>query len=360
MSQSAQIPTAPSGPVTIVQWCRQNSHFMAVAAILAVVWLGWTIIMIALGMVFHKEAVPWPAGVDVHPSEFRMLSMATSFGPAGRFKLAADGELFFPRSKERFLDSKGEILIGSNGVLVYKNRGGRQIFDGPLSELKYEKNQEPVLDDVPDGEKTIIGEVLESLAIGTPLDYEAYDDRKSTWYVSRTYIDTTKSRSEKYRLWQVDVTYYTGTLDKAPHFPERCLRAAGMILGDMGEIELSVPEAPGSWGSEPVSFRYVEYGNRHRDVANLNVQYYVYSLNGKPESSWKAVRLAMGSVFGKYAYFAKIQFHPLNDIRNAKEAKEATAEFVEYMLPEVLKHLPTQEDIKRLESNPQQAENNSN
>jgi len=317
-------------------------------------------IMNAWGMVFHKEAVPWPPGVDVHPSEFRMLSMATSFGPSGRFKLAADGELFFPRSDEQYLTANGEILTGANGVLVYKDRGGRKMYDGPMSELKYAKNQEPILDEVPDGEKTIIGEVLESLAIGTALDHEAYDDRKSTWYVSRTYVDTTKARGEKYRLWQIDVTYYTGTLDKAPHFPERCLRAAGMILGDMGNTEWSVPQAPNVWGSKPVSFRYVEYRNRHRDVGNLNVQYYVYSLNGQPESSWKAVRLAMGSVFGKYAYFAKIQFHPLNDIRDAQEAKEATGQFVKYMLPEVLKYLPTQEDIKRLESSPQQAESNSN
>jgi len=345
------------------RWCSQNRHFMIAASTLIVVWLGWAIIMNVLGMVFHKEAVAWPTGVEVHPKEFRMLSMANSFGPSGRYRIAADGELFYRYLQEGdlFVTSGGELLEVSRGALIYKNRNGRQQFKGELGELKREKNGEPVLDGVPDGEKTIIGEVLESLAIGTPLDLERYDDRKSSWYVSRTYVDTTKTPGQRYRLWQLDVTYYTGTLDKAPHFPERCLRAAGMELpsGGQGDIEFIAPEAPNPRWRVPVSVRYVEYKNPRRNVANLNVQYYVYSLNGEPESSWKTVRLAMGSVFGKYAYFAKIQFQPLNEINSAEEARLATQEFVRHMLPEVLKWLPTSEDIKRLESGVQQAENNS-
>jgi hypothetical protein len=316
--------------------------------------------MFLLGMVFHKEAVAWPAGVEVHPTEFRMLTLATSFGPDNRFELAGDGELFYPTGGELFLTDKGELLVGEKGVLTYKNRSGFQPFKGELSQLRRKKNDKPVLDGVPDGEKTIIGEVLESLAIGTSLDFDNYDDRKSTWYVSRTYVDRKTPPGRRYRMWQLDVTYYTGTLDKAPHFPERCLRAAGMIIKETGNVKFDASGAQAPWGQDPVTCRSVEYHNPRGSLENRHVQYYVYSLNGAPESSWKQVRLKVASVFGKYAYFAKIQFHPLNEIDNSNEAKTAAEEFVRYMLPEVLKSLPTPEDIKRLESGPQQAEKNSN
>ncbi|MDP6045360.1 MAG: hypothetical protein QGG25_07120 [Phycisphaerae bacterium] len=362
MSETAQNDTIPRDEVSPLQWCSQNRHFLVVTSVLAVVWLGWAIIMYVMGWVFHKEAVAWPVGVEVHPTEFRMLSMADSFGPGERFKLAGDGELFYPKSGELFRTSGGELLEGSGGVLIYKNRNSRQVFDGGLDKLFRKKKDEPVLDGVPDGENTIIGEVLESLAVGTPLDYETYDDRKSTWYVSRTYIDTNKAKGERYRLWQLDVTYYTGTMDKAPHFPERCLKAAGMILPSdgQGNVQFVADKARNPRWKDPVDYRYVQYRNPRRGVENLHVQYYVYSLNGKPEWSWKAVRLGMSSLFGKYAYFAKIQFHPLNEIHNAEEAKKATQQFVKHMLPEVLKHLPMPEDIKRLESGVQQAKKNSN
>ena len=275
--------------------------------------------------------------------------MVYSVAFGNRFEQAADGELFYPRDGDLFVTDSGELLEAKKGGLFYKDRSGRPAFRGELKELTRKDSGKPVLDDIPDGEKTIIGEVLESLAIGTPLDFSTVDDRKSTWYVSRTYVDRQKSRGRKYRLWQLDVTYYTGTMDKAPHFPERCLQAAGMILGNMGNVEFEVPDAPGPWGTEPVICRAVEYNNPRGTWENLHVQYYVYSLNGYPESSWKAVRLKMASVFGKYAYFAKIQFNPLNEIGDPKEAKQAAEEFVKYMLPEVLKALPTPEDIKRLE-----------
>ncbi|MCP4376617.1 MAG: hypothetical protein GY794_10650 [bacterium] len=329
------------------QWCLQNRHFLIAAVMLAVVWGGWRGIMGAFDMFFHKEAVPWPAGVEVHPTEFRMLSLAKSFGPDNRFEIAGDGELFYPRDGKLFITTSGDTLEAKGGQLFYKDS---RPFTGELSELTHKDSDEKVLDGIPDGERTIIGEVLESLAIGTALDFAAVEDRKSTWYVSRTYVDRKQSRGGKYRLWQLDVTYYTGTMDKAPHFPERCLQAAGMKLGKQYDTEFKAPDAPGPWGTSPVTCRVVEYHNPRGSWENLHVQYYVYSLNGYPVSSWKKVRLGMASPFGKYAYFAKIQFNPANEIADSDEAQQATEEFVKYMLPEVLKSLPMPEDIKRLTS----------
>jgi hypothetical protein len=347
MTEATQ--NAPTRELSPLQECLKDRHFLAAAIILIVVWAGWTIIMAWLGMVFQKEPVPWAAGVEVHPTEFRMLSLATSFGPDNRFELAGDGELFYPRNGELFVTKSGETLVGKNGALIYRDRSRRQVFLGELSELRYKKSNEPVLDGIPDGERTIIDEVLETLAIGTPMDYSRVGDRTSAWYVSRTYIDRQKSKAQRYRLWQLDVTYYTGTMDKAPHFPERCLQAAGMSLGNLGEMEFDAPGAPSPWGDKPVTCRFVEYHNPRRGAANLHVQYYVYSMNGEPESSWQQVRLKTADPFGKYTYFAKIQFNPLNEVGNPNEAKQAAAEFVKYMLPEVLKMLPMPEDVKKLE-----------
>jgi hypothetical protein len=279
-----------------------------------------------------------------------MTSLATSFGPDNRFELAGDGELFFPRTGELFVTTSGKLLEARNGELYYKESSGRQLFTGDLKEVTYKDSGKPVLDGEPDGERTIIDEVLESLAIGTSLDRSAVGERKSTWYVSRTYVDRQKPRGRRYRLWQLDVTYYTGSMDKAPHFPERCLKAAGMVLGEMGDVKFRVPDAAGRWGENPITCRFVEYHNPRGSFENRHVQYYVYSLNGYPESSWKAVRLKTASIFGKYTYFAKIQFNSLNEIEDLDEAKQATEEFVKYMLPEVLKALPMAEDVKKLES----------
>lgn len=348
MTEATQNSSTSS--ISVGQWCLQNRHFLIVATVLVLVWAGWTSIRYVFDMVVHKEAVAWPAGVEVDPVEFRMLSLANSFGPDNRFERAGDGELFFPSKDELFVTDSGDILEGINGRLYYRDRSGHQMFTGELSEVAYKKNGQRVLDDEPDGERTIGDEVLESLAIGTPLDASNFKDRKSTWYVSRTYIDRKKTIGEKYSQWQLDVTYYTGTMDKAPHFPERCLEAGGMFLGKKGNVTFSAPGAPGPWGEGPVTCRFVEFSNPQIDRANLRVQYYVYSLNGYPERSWEAVRLKMASVFGKYAFFAKIQFNPANEIRDLDEAKQASEEFVQYMLPEVLKALPMPEDIKRLES----------
>ncbi|MDP6636909.1 MAG: hypothetical protein QGG42_18570 [Phycisphaerae bacterium] len=303
--------------------------------------------------VSHAKAVAWPAGVEVHPTEFRMLSLATSFGPDNRFELAGDGELFYPWNGQLFVTKSGDILEGKDGQLFYRNRIERQAFTGELSELKYGNDDEGVLDGEPDGERTIREEVWEALAIGTQQDCAAVGDRKSGWYVSRTYIDRKKSPGRKYRLWQLDVTYYTGTRQKAPHRPRRCLEAAGMVLGDMGNVEFNVPGAPGVWGDKPVTCRFVQCHNPRGSPENRHVQYYVYSLNGYPETSHQAVRLKMASAFVEYVYFAKIAFHPVNEIEDLDEAKQAAGEFVKYMLPEVLKALPMPEDIKKLESGAQ-------
>jgi len=342
----ATAETSATNRVPVGQWCSQNRHFLVVAVVLTTVWLGWTAIRDQLKMFTRKEPVPWPAGVEVDPVEFRLLSLPAAFGPDGRFELARDGELFVPKNGELFVAPSGEILEGRGGRLYTKASG--KLYSGDLEGMTYKKNGKPVLDGEPDGEETIIGEVLESLAIGTALDSARHASRTSTWYVSRIYIDRSKVAGQRYRSWKLDVTYYTGSLDKVPHVPERCLRAAGMQITRTGSVAFASPGTAAPWQDE-VTCRYVEFEDPRRSWKNINVQYYVFSLNGRPQSDWMKVRATMSSVFGKYAYFAKIQFGPGGEIGSPGEARKAAEEFVRYMLPEVLKTLPMPEDIERLQ-----------
>ena len=69
MTETTQ--NSPTIGVSPVRECLQDRHFMAATIILATVWIGWAGIMHLADMVFQKEAVAWPAGVEVHPTEFR-------------------------------------------------------------------------------------------------------------------------------------------------------------------------------------------------------------------------------------------------------------------------------------------------
>jgi len=297
--------------VSVLRRCAANRHFLIAVVVLGGSWLGWRIAVEALKVVTDKEAVAWPVGVRVDQSDFRILSLPTVLGP---FRLAEDGEL-------------------------YKNKDGT-----------------PKLDGIPDGETVIVENVMELLKIGTSRDAKMVSRRKSNWYLSRRYVDTRKKRGEAFWLWSLDMAYYTGGLDMVPHVPERCLIAAGMTLLGGDDVRLHVPRAPEPW-NVPITFRRIRY-----EVPRLSrrgAQYYVFSLNGYPEAKWTAVRSKLSRPWGKYAYFAKIQFEPVGQVTDMNKADDVANEFMGYVLPEALKTLPTPQDLERLESVVSGAENNN-
>ena len=72
------------------------------------------------------------------------------------------------------------------------------------------------------------------------------------------------------------------------------------------------------------------------------------------------VRIMLGSLFVKHAYFAKIQFAPVPAVQKVggklryavpspAEADQAAADFVKQFLPHILKTLPTAQDVARLD-----------
>jgi len=273
-------------------------HVGIAAAILAISAVSWTATKNAMKWVFHKQAVPWAADVRVNEEEFRLTSLPEAFGP---YMLAADGEL-----------------------------------DGDK-------------DGQPDGEIKITGDVLAALKIGTSLDKSRVSERESNWYVSRIYIDTRKKPGEPYRAWRLDVTYYTGGLDKVPHVPERCLAAAGAKGIKSKQVTIHAPGAPKPWDGE-INLQQTQYSVQSPGtfVTTARADYYIFSLNGMPEDSWEMVRLKLNYPWLRHCYFAKIQFTPLNGISDSAEAQREVEDFAAYFLPSVLRMLPMPPDVERL------------
>ena len=72
------------------------------------------------------------------------------------------------------------------------------------------------------------------------------------------------------------------------------------------------------------------------------------AVNGEPEPNRDVVRMSLMDLRKRYVYFAKIQFEPRNTMGDLKTTQKRALEFYETMLPEMLKQLPTQKEIKQL------------
>ena len=308
MSRADKTSNSAGGarPHTALLWMWGNRHFMAASLILLVTAAGWGAARAFLGVVFQKEPVPWPEGVRVD-QDHRLLSLPKAFGPGGRYR-----------------------MVEGDGVL-WKKRNG-----------------EPDLDGLPDGERVHRQDLLDSLSIATKFDRTRYDSRRSNWYVSRIYED--KDARSGYRLWHLDVTYYTGGLDKVPHVGERCIVAAGgTLLRPSKTVRMEIPAGPKGWTGKVPFSRTLYLAKAGRFGATKHLQYHTFSLNGRPEADWQMVRLKLQNPFERYGYFAKIQFGPRGPVRSTAEPEQAAQAFIQQALPEVLKTLPTPEDIERID-----------
>jgi len=286
-------------------------HFAVAAGILAASAFGFEYTIAALKVVTKKKAVPWPEKpfkVLVNPDTFRWENLPERVG--NRYFLAEDGEL------------SGEK------------------------------------DGVPDGEIEVQDDVLSSLKIGTPLDKQRVGARRSNWLSLRIYRDNTRPRGHPLRYWRLDVYYYTGALDTVPHVPEACLQAAGATALPSGTISFNVPAARSPWGDGPLTFHRARFAVPDVRTSGTRqvVEYYIFSVNGRPEHSRNQVRLKLMNPFEPYSYFAKIQFGCLGQPTSEKELDAAAEDFMNYMLPVIVRAFPTAEYIEKLKSAENKAE----
>jgi len=295
-------------------------HFLVALAILALTAGGWQPVVNALNLVIKKLPVPWPAGVEVN-DKCVMTSMPDTMG-------------FFE-------------FVSADGELDYDQKTGDFRKDGR-----------------PDGEGEVITpDVMGLLGIGTPTDERSLPLRRSNWLVVRTYRDSRRAPGDPLRYWRLEVYYYTGGVDLVPHTPERCIVAGGAEWLGTTNMPVTVGGVEAPWGNTPLAFQRALFQRRDMQGADAGqfVQYYIFCLNGSPESSRRRVQWALGSLFVKHAYFAKVQFAPFPAVQrqagrlvyavpDPAQADQAAADFVKHFMPCVLKTLPTPKDIDRLDA----------
>lgn len=279
-----------------------DRQFVIAAIILAAVALGWSATVRTLRWAMLKEAIAWPAGVEVSP-DFRLTSLPPVLG---KFVLAPDGVL-----------------------------------------QRDPRTRKPILDGQPDGEIILTEDVLKELGVGTPADKPRLATRSSNWYLSRFYIDRTSP--PPLNAWVLQLTYYTGMLDRVPHIPERCMTAAGATLADKKVVTFDLGQKT-PWGSQIKLVRVIFQKKDNAGRVDQHFQYYTFSLNGANEPLYEKVRWSLAATpWERYCYFSKIQFSPAfpvtGDVK-AEQVDQAALEFVKGFLPEVLKALPMSAEVE--------------
>jgi len=254
--------------------------------------VGWT----------EKLPVPWPETVRVD-AEFRLLSFPERVGP---FQAVQEGDPYYFRPKQP---------PGADNVFKKTDR--------------------------------------DALGIGRASDARRYPERRSNWYLSRYYSDTRRQPGDPRRYWRLDLYYYTGARDPAPHVGEICIRAGGGEITSSEIVKFASPSRPvrPPWNDDVPFKRIVARTYRPGDLSpHQVVEYYVFAVNDGIMTNRLQVKRFLNSPRVTYSYFAKMQFAPVGavNITDIAAADEAAADFVDHFLPAVLRVLPAAEDITKL------------
>ena len=191
-------------------------------------------------------------------------------------------------------------------------------------------------------------DVLETLKIGTPLDARRIKVRQSNWYLFRKYADTREDEHSPYRNWMLDVVFYTGGETTVPHVPDICIVAGGAKSTGSEYIPMECPGSPEPWNEE-FKFKGLYYERADAAGQYEQVQYYLFDVNGRPEVSREKVRLALTNLRRRHVFYAKAQFYMPYPVTDRQQANAKAKEFMEYCLPAILKELPSQADVDRLQ-----------
>jgi hypothetical protein len=152
----------------------------------------------------------------------------------------------------------------------------------------------------------------------------------------------------------LQVYYYTGLVDAMAHVPEVCGAAAGLTPIDRLTTSFRLRQPVwlgGAPGGENTAVTFARIQSEYaRTPGARRLDYYVIVVNGSPQTDRDTARLSMlHDLTSRHNYYAKIQFAPLVVIDPAK-ADEAAGEFVNAFLPQVLKMLPSAQDVKDINS----------
>jgi len=191
---------------------------------------------------------------------------------------------------------------------------------------------------------------LDDLVLGTDSKYAVISRRKienkdveeelgTKEYIMWEVEDLSEPVNSPTRYCSLFITYYTGINDRIPHVPEECYFGAGNTVRRYikGKTQASLHGGD----AEELGFRMIEFVSTAQSVWYGAQKFYVcYMLrvNGDYASDRTEARNLMAkNLFGKYSYFAKIewrfngkQMHP-----NKEQVDVATDKLFDVLLPEL-------------------------
>ncbi len=171
------------------------------------------------------------------------------------------------------------------------------------------------------------------------------------------------------------LAYYTGQIDPMPHVPERCLVAGGWSASSMTQL-LAIPVDTSDWlhdGTRSVSgdeygFTYTlhpitkarEEGKVYLPLGDFKMTVtefqrsedpnirliagYFFIANGRMSANAMGVQPLAFNMSEKYAYYCKVQLSAVyhtTDANRWTEYSQSCARFVEALLPQLMRRLPS-------------------
>jgi len=306
MTQSdLQTPATSAAPRSVLGTVLRDKRFLYVCALLLVLNTG----IFLLSRARDRLPIPWPDAVQVDKG-FVMTN---------------------------FPDQLPESTVAPRYVLTSDARLGEH--------RRSEEESMPRLAE----------DVRLQLNVGEPADAPRLKDRASNWYMSRNFVDVESKTPAALRLWQLDLTYYTGEADTVAHVPGRCMVAAGGVpVGEDKVLTWDLPENALGWKTVKVLRSRFEM-TKDGQTVNL-VQYYTFCVNGVNEYSWATVRWDLRkALWQKYVYFGKIQFAPrgaLTDNDDIEQADRAAQDFFTSFAVPALSKFPTADKVYLLNHPP--------
>lgn len=149
------------------------------------------------------------------------------------------------------------------------------------------------------------------------------------------------------RLLSLFVTYYTGLPDAVPHVPEACYAGGGHKLVKQSPDEITISSEA---QQIVVPIQLLEFRKESQFGRNSRIVLYTFHANGQFRADRTAVRLAIGSLTDRYAYFSKVEVGvDLEEGRFTKDQAVTSAKrFLEVAIPILLEdHWPDWEAVNK-------------
>jgi hypothetical protein len=218
------------------------------------------------------------------------------------------------------------------------------------------------------------------------LTKEAVEELGTDNYLTRTYLDTCdETERSRPRHLVLQLSYYTGMIDTAPHVPERCNVSAGQqqvgpsetlrvpidmsrLIVDTGVSDEMIDALGGDGYAEQGGEIYMGRDNAEvftrvrlpARVENLRMRItpfrdhdgsvfyagYFFLANGGSVASSDGVRQLAFQLEDDYAYYAKVQFNS-RSVDSAEGLAALAGAFLDEAFPAIMRRVPDWIEVRR-------------